>query len=208
METTTPVFDATRPVAINLRTPEGVKTIRVRFPTDAEWTERQRRRKVVVKQLGRGISSRNATAPTGRVRGPDDIMEDTFSLGDRTFRSRLIVGTGKYKDFAETRRAIDASGAAKTKTVRVNRNVQPPRPTDYEALEYPEILYKKFRCGFAHEFLPKYGTGIIKDDATNAYPYVIDDDPAYDLILNTARWSVEDCADLVVAALRRLGAVP
>jgi hypothetical protein len=56
METTIPVFDATRPVAINLRTPEGVKGIRVRFPTDAEWTERQRRRKVIIKQLGRGVS--------------------------------------------------------------------------------------------------------------------------------------------------------
>jgi len=56
METTTPVFDATRPVAINLRTPEGLKTIRVRFPADAEWTERQRRRKVIIKQLGRGVS--------------------------------------------------------------------------------------------------------------------------------------------------------
>ena len=56
METTTAVFDATRPVAINLRTPDGVKTVRVRFPSDDEWAERQRRRKVIVKQLGRGIS--------------------------------------------------------------------------------------------------------------------------------------------------------
>ena len=56
METTTLVFDATRPVAINLRTPEGMKTIRVRFPKDPEWTERQRRRKVIIKQLGRGVS--------------------------------------------------------------------------------------------------------------------------------------------------------
>jgi hypothetical protein len=56
METTTPAFDATRPVAINLRTPEGLKSIRVRFPSDAEWTERQRRRKVIIKQLGRGVS--------------------------------------------------------------------------------------------------------------------------------------------------------
>ena len=56
METNTSVFDATRPVAINLRGPDGVKTIRVRFPTDDEWAERQRRRKVIVKNLGRGIS--------------------------------------------------------------------------------------------------------------------------------------------------------
>jgi hypothetical protein len=56
METKTAVFDASRPVAVNLRTPDGVKTIRVRFPTDEEWIERQRKRKVIVKQLGRGVS--------------------------------------------------------------------------------------------------------------------------------------------------------
>jgi len=56
METANPNFDATRPVATQLRTPEGVKTVRVRFPADVEWTERQRRRKVIIKQLGRGIS--------------------------------------------------------------------------------------------------------------------------------------------------------
>jgi thiazole synthase len=32
-------------------------------------------------------------------------------LAGRTYRSRLLVGTGKYADFAETRAAIDASGA-------------------------------------------------------------------------------------------------
>lgn len=39
-------------------------------------------------------------------------MEPTqFSIGDRTFKSRLIVGTGKYASFEETRDAIAASGA-------------------------------------------------------------------------------------------------
>lgn len=41
---------------MNLRTPDGVKVVRVRFPSDEEWVERQRRRKVLVKQLGRGTS--------------------------------------------------------------------------------------------------------------------------------------------------------
>ena len=50
------MFDSTRPTTINLRTPAGVKTIRVRFPSDEDWAERQRRRKVIIKQLGRGIS--------------------------------------------------------------------------------------------------------------------------------------------------------
>lgn len=53
-------------------------------------------------------------------------MEDSFILGDTTFRSRLIVGTGKYKDFEETRRAIDASGAEMV-TVAVRRvNITDP----------------------------------------------------------------------------------
>jgi thiazole synthase len=38
-------------------------------------------------------------------------MEDTWTLAGRTMRSRLIVGTGKYKDAAQTVAAIAASGA-------------------------------------------------------------------------------------------------
>ncbi len=50
------MFDAKQPITIHLRTPDGVKPIRVRFPTDEEWIDRQRKRKVIVKQLGRGVS--------------------------------------------------------------------------------------------------------------------------------------------------------
>ena len=37
--------------------------------------------------------------------------QDTFTVAGRTFTSRLLVGTGKYKDMDETRDAIEASGA-------------------------------------------------------------------------------------------------
>ncbi|MFT5446353.1 MAG: thiazole synthase [Gammaproteobacteria bacterium] len=37
--------------------------------------------------------------------------DDSLKIADYTFKSRLLVGTGKYKDFDETRRAIEASGA-------------------------------------------------------------------------------------------------
>ncbi|NOQ34289.1 MAG: sulfur carrier protein ThiS [Methylococcaceae bacterium] len=37
--------------------------------------------------------------------------DDSFTLGGRVFSSRLLVGTGKYKDLDETRFAIEASGA-------------------------------------------------------------------------------------------------
>jgi hypothetical protein len=50
------MFDASKPITIKLNTPEGVKPVRVRFPTDDEWIERQKKRKVIVKQLGRGVS--------------------------------------------------------------------------------------------------------------------------------------------------------
>src|SRR3546814_10718239 len=35
----------------------------------------------------------------------------TLNIAGKDYRSRLLVGTGKYKDFQETRAAIDASGA-------------------------------------------------------------------------------------------------
>jgi len=37
--------------------------------------------------------------------------DDPLVIAGRAYRSRLLVGTGKYKDFAQTRAAIDASGA-------------------------------------------------------------------------------------------------
>ena len=47
-------------------------------------------------------------------------MTDPFILAGKSYRSRLIVGTGKYRDFAETKRAVDASGA-EIVTVAVRR---------------------------------------------------------------------------------------
>ena len=53
-------------------------------------------------------------------------MHDPFVLAGKEYRSRLIVGTGKYKDFAETQRAIEASGA-EIVTVAVRRvNITDP----------------------------------------------------------------------------------
>jgi len=38
-------------------------------------------------------------------------MNDTLKIGRREFRSRLLIGTGKYKDLAQTKAAVEASGA-------------------------------------------------------------------------------------------------
>ncbi|XXT25442.1 thiazole synthase [Sorangium sp. So ce429] len=39
------------------------------------------------------------------------MTSDALTIGRHTFTSRLFVGTGKYKDLDETRRALEASGA-------------------------------------------------------------------------------------------------
>jgi len=53
-------------------------------------------------------------------------MKDPFILAGREYQSRLIVGTGKYKDFAENKRAVEASGA-EIVTVAVRRvNITDP----------------------------------------------------------------------------------
>lgn len=45
---------------------------------------------------------------------------DAFTLAGKDYTSRLIVGTGKYKDFEETRKAIELTGA-EIVTVAVRR---------------------------------------------------------------------------------------
>lgn len=59
---------------------------------------------------------------------------DSWTVAGRTFASRLIVGTGKYKDFEENAAAVEASGA-EIVTVAVRRvNVSDPKApmlTDY-----------------------------------------------------------------------------
>lgn len=93
METKTAVFDASRPVTVNLRTPDGVKTMRVRFPTDEEWIDRQRKRKVIVKQLGRGVSE--TTIPDsqdidGALLAKIRVGEDEGPVVDPFEASRVI----------------------------------------------------------------------------------------------------------------------
>ena len=59
-----------------------------------------------------------------------------LTIAGKTYRSRLLVGTGKYKDFAETRAAIDASGAEIITVAirRVNIGQNPGEPNLLDAL--------------------------------------------------------------------------
>lgn len=60
---------------------------------------------------------------------------DIFKLAGREYTSRLLVGTGKYKDFQETRAAIDASGA-QIITVAIRRTNIGQDPNQPSLLDY------------------------------------------------------------------------
>src|SRR6186997_1967864 len=61
------------------------------------------------------------------MNAPQPVSADTWTVAGRTFTSRLIVGTGKYKDFAENAAAVEASGA-EIVTVAVRRvNIADPK---------------------------------------------------------------------------------
>ena len=67
---------------------------------------------------------------------------DTWTVAGRTFRSRLIVGTGKYKDFAQNAAAVAASGA-EIVTVAVRRvNIADPKaPMLTDFIDPKKITY-------------------------------------------------------------------
>ncbi len=45
------------------------------------------------------------------MNAPQAHASDTLKIGTRSFSSRLLIGTGKYRDFEQTREAVEASGA-------------------------------------------------------------------------------------------------
>lgn len=81
---------------------------------------------------------------------------DPFTLGGRTFTSRLITGSGKYKSFDENRRAVEAAGS-EIVTVAVRRvNITDPGKEnllDYLPPERYQILPNTAGCYTAEEAL-------------------------------------------------------
>ena len=63
------------------------------------------------------------------------LKNDPFVLAGKTYQSRLLVGTGKYKDFDETREAIEASGAeivtVAIRRTNIGQNADEPSLLDY-----------------------------------------------------------------------------
>jgi len=79
------------------------------------------------------------------VGGGDGVAtndDDSWTVAGRTFRSRLIVGTGKYRDFEQNAAALEASGA-EIVTVAVRRvNVSDPdQPMLTDYIDPKKITY-------------------------------------------------------------------
>ncbi|NWG30348.1 MAG: thiazole synthase [Rhodocyclaceae bacterium] len=70
-------------------------------------------------------------------------MEDALIIAGQAYRSRLLVGTGKYKDFDETRRAVEASGAEIVTVAirRTNIGQDPKQPSLLDALPPSKYTY-------------------------------------------------------------------
>src|SRR5712675_301451 len=89
----------------------------------------------------------NAPDNTHALARPDDpaVMphDDPLVIAGRAYRSRLLVGTGKYKDFDETRAAIDASGAEIVTVAirRTNIGQNANEPSLLEALPPSKFTY-------------------------------------------------------------------
>ena len=69
-------------------------------------------------------------------------MEDKFTIANKSFNSRLIVGTGKYKNFSETANAVKKSGAdIVTVAVRRVNILDKDQPLLMDYLDPKEITY-------------------------------------------------------------------
>jgi len=70
-------------------------------------------------------------------------MNDPLIIAGKAYASRLLVGTGKYKDFAETRLAVEASGAEIVTVAirRVNIGQEPGQPSLLDALPPSRFTY-------------------------------------------------------------------
>ncbi|MFQ5469152.1 MAG: thiazole synthase [Gammaproteobacteria bacterium] len=76
--------------------------------------------------------------------------QDTFSIAGKDYHSRLLVGTGKYKDLEETRLATEASGAqivtVAIRRTNIGQNADEPNLLDVIPLDQYTLLPNTAGC--------------------------------------------------------------
>ena len=148
---------------------------------------------------------------------------DTWTVAGRTFTSRLIVGTGKYKDFAENAAALEASGA-EIVTVAVRRvnisDAAAPMLTDFIDPKKITYLPNTAGCFSADEAIRTLrlareagGWDLIKlevlGEARTLYPDMRETLKACEVLANEGFLPMVYCTDDPIAAkqLEQAGAV-
>jgi thiazole synthase len=83
------------------------------------------------------------------------MSNDNFILAGKSFSSRLLVGTGKYKDFTETKAAIEASGAqivtVAIRRTNIGQDKGEPNLLDFVSPDQYTILPNTAGCYTAKE---------------------------------------------------------
>ncbi len=83
------------------------------------------------------------------------LIDQPFVLDGKTYQSRLLVGTGKYRDFEETRQAIEASGAeivtVAVRRTNIGQNSGEPNLLDVISPDRYTILPNTAGCHTAEE---------------------------------------------------------
>ena len=147
------------------------------------------------------------------VKGVD---EDRWTVAGRSFRSRLIVGTGKYKDFAQNAAALEASGA-EIVTVAVRRvNVSDrnaPMLTDFIDPKKVTYLPNTAGCFTAEEAIRTLrlareagGWDLVKlevlGEARTLYPDMVETLRATEILAKEGFLPMVYCVDDPIAAKR------
>jgi thiazole synthase len=82
-------------------------------------------------------------------------MTDTLTIAGKTYQSRLLIGTGKYKDFAETQAAIEVSGAeivtVAIRRTNIGQDANQPKLLDFISPDKYTILPNTAGCYTAEE---------------------------------------------------------
>ena len=82
-------------------------------------------------------------------------MSDLLTIAGNTYSSRLLIGTGKYKDFEETRDAIETSGAeivtVAIRRTNIGQNADEPNLLDYITPDKYTILPNTAGCFTAED---------------------------------------------------------
>jgi len=141
---------------------------------------------------------------------------DTWTVAGRTFASRLIVGTGKYRDFEQNAAAVEASGA-EIVTVAVRRvNISDPKqPMLMDFIDPKKITYlpNTAGCFTAEEAIRTLrlareagGWTLVKlevlGEAKTLYPDMLETLRATEILANEGFEPMVYCADDPIAAKR------